>query len=281
MALTFPTQVFPVYFNSFVVPGAAMVSCPGKDWRKFYPAVNTDYSRWVLRSIIVVKGGSVVLFDTGFGNKQPHSFFEPFQLEGDYSLDIQLQEIGLSKTDITDVVLTHLHYDHCGGCLLKEGNKIVPAFPKAKLWISSQQWETALNPSEEEKESFLEENILPLGDFYNMQFVEEGGYLPGIYFKIANGHTRGQIVPLIKLSEGSLLFGADLFPSSAHLDPEINMAYDTDRAQAKMEKQQILNECIHNNYVVAFQHGLFIEAGKVSKSKNQIEVIPVKLDTLQ
>jgi glyoxylase-like metal-dependent hydrolase (beta-lactamase superfamily II) len=280
MSLTFPTQVFPVYFNSFVVPGAAMVVAPGKDWRKFYPAYNTDFSKWVLRSIIVVKGGSVVLVDAGFGNKQPASFFEPFQLEGDYALDSQLEEIGLSRNDITDVVLTHLHYDHCGGCLIREGNKIVPAFPKAKLWVSEKQWETAMNPSEEEKESFLDENILPLKDFYNIQFVDEGGYLPGIYFKIANGHTRGQIIPLIKLNEGSLLFGADLFPSSAHLDPEINMAYDTDRTQAKKEKQQILDECIRNNYVVAFQHGLFIEAAKVNRVKGQTEVAPVKLDTL-
>lgn len=280
MALSFPTQVFPVYFNSFVVPGAAMVAAPGKDWRKYYPAINTDFSRWVLRSLLVVKGGSVVLFDTGFGNKQPDSFFEPFQLEGDYALDNQLQEIGLSRNDITDVVLTHLHYDHCGGCLLKEGNKIVPAFPKAKLWISEKQWETAQNPTEEEKESFLDENILPLKDFYNIQFVEEGGFLPGIYFKILNGHTMGQIIPLIKLNEGSLLFGADLFPSSAHLDPEINMAYDTNREQAKKEKLQVLDECIRNNYVVAFQHGLFIEAAKVNRVKGQIEVAPVKLDAM-
>lgn len=281
MALTFPTQVFPVYFNSFVVPGAAMVSCPGKDWRKYYPAVDTDHSRWVLRSIIVVKGGSVILMDTGFGNKQPDSFFEPFHLEGDYNLGAQLHEIGLTKNDFTDVVLTHLHYDHCGGCLLKENGKIVPAFPRAKLWISSVQWETALNPTEEEKESFLDENIKPLADFYPIQFVEEGGFLPGIYFKIANGHTRGQIIPLIRLNEGkNLLFAADLFPSSAHLDPDINMAYDTDRITAKKEKQQILDECIRNNYIIAFQHGLFIEACTVSKVKGQLEVHPVKLEGL-
>lgn len=280
MALTFPTQIFPVYFQSFLVPGAAMVVAPGKDWRKFYPPVNTDFSKWVLRSLIVVKGGSVVLIDTGFGNKQTDSFFGQFHLEGEYSLDSQLAEIGLSKTDITDVVLTHLHYDHCGGCLLKEGNKIVPAFPRAKLWISSAQWETALNPSVEEKESFLDENIKPLPDFYPIQFVEEGGYLPGIYFKIANGHTTGQIIPLIKLSEGNLLFGADLFPSSAHLDSDINMAYDTDRTQAKKEKQQVLDECIRNNYIIAFQHGLFIEGCTVSKVRNQIEIIPVKLGSL-
>ena len=280
MSLTFPTQIFPVYFNSFVVPGSAMVVSPGKDWRKFYPAFGTDLSKWVLRSLIVVKGGSVVLFDTGFGNKQPDSFYEPFHLEGDYKIDAQLAEIGLSKNDITDVVLTHLHYDHCGGCLLKEGNKIVPAFPRAKLWISSVQWETALNPSEEEKESFLEENIKPLTDYYSIQFVEGGSYLPGIYFKIADGHTRGQIIPLIKLNQGSLLFGADLFPSSAHLDPEINMAYDVDRAHAKKEKHRILDECISNNYVIAFQHGLFIEACTVSRMKGQVEVHPVKLDSL-
>jgi len=280
MALSFPTQIFPVYFNSFMVPGAAMVVSPGKDWRKFYPSVNNDYSRWALRSLVVVKGGSVILIDTGFGNKQEDSFFEQFHLEGDYNVDQQLQEIGLSKNDITDVIITHLHYDHCGGCLLRDGNKIVPAYPKAKLWISAEQWETALNPAPEEKESFLDENIKPLPDFYNIQFVEEGGFLPGIYFKIANGHTRGQIIPLIKLNVGSLLFGADLFPSSAHLDPNINMAYDIDRKTAIREKEQMLDECIRNKYVIAFQHGLFIEAGRVSRVNNQVEVAPVKLDSI-
>jgi glyoxylase-like metal-dependent hydrolase (beta-lactamase superfamily II) len=277
MALTFPTQIFAVYFNSFVVPGADMVVAPGKDWRKLYPAYNHDYSKWALRSLIVSKGGSVVLFDTGFGNKQPESFFEPFQLEGDYCINQQLAEIGLTKNDITDVVLTHLHYDHCGGCLLKENNNIVAAFPKAKLWISSSQWENAMNPSEEEKESFLDENIKPLSDFYPIQFVEEGSYLPGIYFKITNGHTKGQIVPLIKLEQDSLLFGADLFPSSAHLDPDVNMFYDLDGEVAKAEKQTILDECIRNKYSIVFQHGLFIEACKVFYEKKLLRLSPIKL----
>lgn len=280
MALIFPTQIFSVCFNSFVVPGANMLAASDKDWRKLYPAETGDLTRWALRSLIVVKGGSVVLFDTGFGNKQFSAFFEPFKLQGAYKVDEQLHEIGLSKNDITDVVLTHLHYDHCGGCLLKEDNKVVAAFPKAKLWISSSQWENAMNPSEEEKGSFLDENIKPLSEFYPIQFVEEGSYLPGIYFKIADGHTKGQIIPLIKLDHGSLLFGADLFPSSAHLDPAVNMVYDLDQKIAESEKQLILEECIRNNYVITFQHGLFIEACKVSKERDQLVIKPVKLERL-
>ncbi|NJK95297.1 MAG: MBL fold metallo-hydrolase, partial [Bacteroidales bacterium] len=170
-----------------------------RDWRKLYPSAGQDLSRWVLRSLIVARQGSVVLFDTGFGNKQSDDFFRPFQLEGDYTLDSQLKDIGLTTNDITDVVLTHLHYDHCGGCLLKQGDTIVPAFPRAKLWISETQWDTANKPVEKERESFPEENIQPLKDYYPIQLADEGGYLPGIYFKIVHGHTRGQIIPLIRL----------------------------------------------------------------------------------
>jgi glyoxylase-like metal-dependent hydrolase (beta-lactamase superfamily II) len=277
MSLTFPTQIFPVYFSQFVVPGEAMVVSSHKDWRKIYPAAGNGFSKWALRSLVVVKGDSVVLIDTGFGNKQDDSFFEPFWLEGNYNPDGQLKEIGLSRNDITDVVLTHLHYDHCGGCLFKENDKIVAAYPKAKLWISSVQWKNALNPLTEEKDSFLDENIKPLPGFYPVQFVEEGGYLPGIYFKIANGHTRGQIIPLIKLDQGHLLFGADLFPSSSHLDPDVNMAYDMDQALAKKEKQQVMEECIRNDYTIFFQHGLNMEACKVSRKEAEILVHPVNI----
>lgn len=277
MTLSFPTQIFPVYFNKFVVPGASMVVSTNMDWRKIYPETGNGLSSWVLRSMLIIKGDSRILIDTGFGNKQSFSFFRPFQLEREYQIDDQLAKIGLTKNDITDVILTHLHYDHCGGCLLKEGETIVPAFPKAQLWISSEQWKTALNPSETEKESFPEENIKPLPDFYPIRFIEEeGGYLPGIYFKIVNGHTRGQLIPLIRVNQDTILFGADLFPSSAHLDPDINMAYDMDQVLAKHEKEQVLSECIKNSYIIAFQHGSYIEACTVSNPKRKLEIHPVK-----
>lgn len=272
-----PTQIFPIYFSQFVVPGEAMVVSPHLDWRELYPETGVGFSKWALRSLLVVNESSVTLIDTGFGNKQSASFFEPFCLEGDNNPHAQLKQFDFTRNDITDIVLTHLHYDHCGGCLFKENDKIVAAYPKAKLWISSIQWETALHPSEEEKESFLDENIKPLPDFYPVQFVKEGEYIPGIYFKIANGHTRGQIIPLIKLDNGYLLFGADLFPSSAHLDPEVNMFYDMDVAQAKTEKQQVLDECILNDYTIFFQHGLNMEACKVSRKEAEILVHPVNI----
>lgn len=270
------TQIFPIYFSQFVVPGEAMVVSPYGNWKELYPVAGNGLSKWALRSLIVVNGKTVTLIDTGFGNKQPASFFEPFCLEGDYNPDTQLKQVGLSRNDITDVVLTHLHYDHCGGCLFKENDKIVVAYPKAKLWISSAQWENALDPLPEEKDSFLDENIKPLQNYYPVEFVEEGEYIPGIYFRIVNGHTRGQIIPLIKLDNGYLLFGADLFPSSAHLHPDVNMAYDMDVAQAKKEKQQILEECIRNDYTIFFQHGLDMEACKISRKESEIVVHPVK-----
>jgi glyoxylase-like metal-dependent hydrolase (beta-lactamase superfamily II) len=282
MLQSFQTQIFPIYFNSFVVSGADMVASHDTDWRKLYPETGNGLSSWALRSLLVVKGDSIILFDTGFGNKQDFSFFRPFQLEGEYRLDRQLEEIGLSRNDITDVVLTHLHYDHCGGCLLNEGGHIVSAFPQAQLWISSRQWENWKNPLEQEKDSLLDENIRPLPDYYPIRFVEEeGSYLPGIYFKMAHGHTKGQIIPIVRMGRNNLLFGADLFPSSVHLDANVNMIYDMDIQQTITEKQAMLEECIRNSYIIAFQHGLYIQACTVSLTKKGLEVLPLKLADLK
>jgi glyoxylase-like metal-dependent hydrolase (beta-lactamase superfamily II) len=192
-------------------------------------------------------------------------------LNGNFSLANQLAELNLSSVDITDIILTHLHFDHCGGCLLEENGKIVPAFPKATLWISKLQWENAQHPVEKESSSFLPENINSLPEQYTINFIEqEGSYLPGVFFKLVHGHTAGQIIPLIQLQEKTFLFGADLFPSSAHLEPRVNMSYDIDAALATKEKELMLEECLSNNYTIIFQHSLYIECCTLKKHQSHI-----------
>ncbi len=271
------SKIIPVYFSNFMTPGNEMVFTQTQDWRKLYPSDGNGLTNWALRSIVVIKGESVILFDTGFGNKQSAEFFSQFYLNGDFTTDEQLSKHGLSVNDITDVVLTHLHFDHCGGCLLKENGSVGKAFPNAHLWISQKQWDTAMNPSEKEKESFLEENIKPLTEHYPVRFVDEGSYLPGIYFKLVNGHTQGQIIPIIRHKDKTYVFAADLFPSSIHIDPAVNMIYDMDIPLVAKEKQQMLEECLANNYVLIFQHGMHIEACTLERKKNEISIIPVRL----
>jgi len=265
--------IIPIRFDNFKVPGKDMVTKP--DWHKYYPAEENELSNWALRSVLIINNYKKILIDTGFGNKQNANFFESFYLNGNFSLSKQLADIGLTTDDITDVILTHLHYDHCGGCLLKNNGKIFPAFPQATLWISRQQWDTAQNPSEKEAGSFLPENINFLPNHYPITFIEEeGSYLPGIYFKIANGHTIGQIIPVIHLKNRSFLFGADLFPSSAHLTPEVNMTYDMDAELATQEKKAFLTECLKSNYTIIFQHGIYIEACTLKRQNS--EIVPDK-----
>jgi len=260
------------------VPGEEMITMP--DWSRYYPADENHLSNWALRSVLITNSYKKILIDTGFGNKQSDEFFKSFYLNGNFSSSKQFADLGLTNADITDVVLTHLHFDHCGGCLLKNNDTIIPAFPKATLWISKQQWDSAEHPTEKEASSFLPENINPLPDYYPITFIEEeGSYLPGIYFKLVNGHTAGQIIPIIRIKDKTFLFGADLFPSSAHLSPDINMVYDIDAGLAAKEKENILKECLANQHIIIFQHGLYIE-GCTLKCQND-KILPDKVIKLK
>ena len=262
------TKLYPIRFDNFRVAGEDMITKP--DWQKYYPA-DGILTNWALRSVLIVTEHRKILIDAGFGNKQSAEFFKPFQLNGDFSLTTQLAAINLSNSDITDVLLTHLHFDHCGGCLLRKNGEIIPAFPNASIWISKLQWESAQHPVAKEAESFLPENINPLPDNYPVNFIEEeGSYMPGLYFKLVHGHTAGQIVPVIYIQNKAFLFGADLFPSTAHLEPDVNMSYDVNAELATKEKQQMLEECFINKYTIIFQHSLYIESCTLKKQHSQI-----------
>ncbi len=261
--------IYLIRFDNFKVPGEEMITKP--DWPKYYPAEENHLSNWALRSVLIINNYKKILIDTGFGNKQSDGFFQSFYLNGNFSSSKQLADLGLTNANITDVVLTHLHFDHCGGCLLKDNDTIIPAFPKATLWFSKQQWDSAQHPNEKEVSSFLTENINPLPDHYPINFIkEEGSYLPNIYFKMANGHTAGQIIPIIQIKNKTFLFGADLYPSSAHLSPDINMAYDVDADLAAKEKESILDECLANQHIIIFQHGLYIESCTLKRQNEKI-----------
>jgi glyoxylase-like metal-dependent hydrolase (beta-lactamase superfamily II) len=262
--------IYPIRFDNFKVPGEEMIT--KTDWPKYYPAEN-QLSNWALRSVLIINSYKKILIDTGFGNKQNNEFFQSFYLNGNFLLSKQLTDLGLTNADITDVVLTHLHFDHCGGCLLKDEDTIVPAFPKATLWISKKQWDSAQHPTEKEADSFLPENIQPLPNYYPVNFItEEGSYLPNIFFRFANGHTAGQIIPVIRVKDKTYLFGADLFPSSAHLNPEVNMGYDIDPELATKEKEKFLIECLSNQDIIIFQHSLYVESCSLKRLNNKIMI---------
>jgi len=264
-------KIYPIRFENFKVPGGEMIT--KKDWHKYYPTEDGKLTNWALRSLLFEKGGRKILIDTGFGNMPSHEFLSQFYLNGDFSLGKQLSEVGLKAGDIDDIILTHLHLDHCGGCLTREGNLVVPAFPNATLWISQQQWDSALDPNEKEIDSFHSENIAMLEECYKINFIQEdGGYLPGVLFQLVHGHTTGQIIPIIRMKDKTVLFGADLFPSSAHLDPHVNMVYDIIPELTVCEKENFLNQIVENNYYVIFQHGLYIECCSLKHQKESVVI---------
>lgn len=264
-------QLFPIRFDNFKVDAADMLC--GIDFKNQYPVEASGLTNWALRSLLIRQDNRNILIDTGFGNKQDSNFFEQYHLNGNFSLQLQLQEIGLSAADITDVVLTHLHFDHCGGCLLKNDGDIAPTFPNAKLWITQIQWDAAINPDPREKDSFLPENISPLPTYYDIRFVQgNDAFSENINFNIVNGHTKGQLIPIIKCGRQSFLFGGDLFPSSVHIDPGMNMSYDMDINTAICEKSDMLEYCLDNNIFIIFQHGLYVECCSLKRYKSRIVV---------
>jgi glyoxylase-like metal-dependent hydrolase (beta-lactamase superfamily II) len=182
-------------------------------------------------------------------------------LNGDDSLEKSLSKLGLTKDDITDMVLTHLHFDHCGGSIEKIGeDQFAPAFKNATYWISRPQWEWATHPNRREKASFLKENIFPIEESGQLKLVEkEGELFPGIEVRFYDGHTDGQMIPFIKYNGRTIVFMADLLPSAAHVPLPYVMAYDTKPLITLKEKEQFFTEAIENNYILFLEHDLFHE----------------------
>jgi glyoxylase-like metal-dependent hydrolase (beta-lactamase superfamily II) len=255
-------QLYAIHTGNLKLDGGAMFGVvPKSIWNEVYPADENNLCNWAMRCLLVVDGDRKILIDNGIGNKQDEKFLKHYYLNGDDSLDKSLARLGYSKDDITDMFLTHLHFDHCGGSIINTGkDRYEPAFKNAYYWISRAQWEWATNPNRREKASFLKENIFPIRDSGKLKLVEvEGNLLPDIRVRFFNGHTDGQMLPLIKYKDKTIVFMADLLPSSAHVPLPYLMAYDTRPLVTLSEKEQFFDEAIANEYVLFFEHDLYNE----------------------
>ena len=255
-------ELHKIETGNFKLDGGAMFGVvPKVIWNDLYPADENNLCNWALRCLLIVEGDRKILIDNGIGEKQDDKFLKHYHLNGDATLKDSLGKLGYTTDDITDMVLTHLHFDHCGGSIKKIGDyTFEPTFKNATYWISKEQWDWATHPNRREKASFLKENIFPIEESGQLKLVEEEGELfPNFIIKFFNGHTNGQIIPHINYNGRTIVFMADLLPSTAHVPMPYIMAYDTRPLITLKEKEKFFNEAVENDYVLFFEHDIYYE----------------------
>ncbi|MBK7684476.1 MAG: MBL fold metallo-hydrolase [Bacteroidetes bacterium] len=242
----------------FKLDGGAMFGVvPKTMWQKLNPPDENNMCTWAMRCLLIEDGNKLILVDNGIGNKQDEKFFGHYYLHGDDTLEKSIRALGFGLDDITDVFLTHLHFDHCGGSVrrTKDGNGFESNFSKATFWSNENHWKWATEPNAREKASFLKENILPIQESGQLKFTNDGADLfPNVKVKYMNGHTDGMMLPHIQYKGRTIVFVADLLPSAAHLPIPFIMAYDTRPLISMNEKAAFIKEAQEKDFILFFEH---------------------------
>ena len=269
-------ELFTVDTGFFKLDGGAMFGVvPKSIWSRTNPSDENNLCPCAMRCLLVSDGNRLVLIDTGIGDKQDARFFSHYYLHGDASLTKSLQQLGVHPTDITDVFLTHLHFDHCGGSV-KYGShgQYELTFPRATYWTNEDHWNWATVPNPREKASFLEENILPLQEHGALKYLDLAtkSLFPGVDFLTMDGHTDKQMLPKMQYKGHTLVFMADLLPSVGHLPLAYVMGYDTRPLLTLQEKQQFLEIAARDQYVLFLEHDSVHECCTVKMTEKGVRV---------
>ncbi|MCC6723227.1 MAG: MBL fold metallo-hydrolase [Saprospiraceae bacterium] len=272
--------------GTFKLDGGAMFGIvPKRLWNKVNPADENNLCTWALRCLLIETGDRKILVDCSIGDKQDakwRSFFEP---DGAVSPLPALAAKSISPEEITDVFLTHLHFDHCGGgaCLDENGN-LVPTFPNATYWSNEQQWRTAMAPNEKEKASFLKENFVPLKEAGRVQFIDVQrdalDWLPGIKVHFTNGHTDAMMMLQMDTPKGQFIYCADTMPATFHLNMPWVMAYDIRPLATLEEKAWLLENAVANDWRLIFEHDPLTACASLMKNENGRVVVNEKIEVL-
>ena len=256
-------KLYSINAGHFKLDGGAMFGVvPKSMWKKLNAPDENNLCNWAMRCMLIEDEGRLILVDNGMGNKQDEKFFGHYFLNGNDTLDKSLVKYGFAKEDITDVFLTHLHFDHCGGSIERVGEKLLPAFKNATYWSNEDHWKWATQPNDREKASFLKENILPIQESQKLVFLDsvEGiEFVKNVNIRFVNGHTEAMMLPQIKYKDKTIIFMADLLPSVAHIPIPYVMAYDTRPLETLKEKKSFLTEAQQKDYVLFFEHDPEIE----------------------
>jgi glyoxylase-like metal-dependent hydrolase (beta-lactamase superfamily II) len=288
-------KLYSINTGYFKLDGGAMFGVvPKSIWNKLNPADENNMCSWALRCLLIEDEGKLILIDTGMGNKQDAKFFGHYYLHGNDTLEKSLAQHGFTAADITDVFLTHLHFDHCGGAIIKEGEKLVPAFKNATYWSNEQHWKWATEPNEREKASFLKENILPIEQSGQLKMVDSiktdgsvkltddskqglstvnyqlSSITTNLSFYIVNGHTAAMMLPKINYNGKTIVYMADLLPSVAHIPLPYVMGYDMFPLTTLNEKKAFLTEALANDYILFFEHDLVNECCNLQMTEKGI-----------
>jgi glyoxylase-like metal-dependent hydrolase (beta-lactamase superfamily II) len=274
-------KLYPIESGNFKLDGGAMFGVvPKTIWNKTNPADENNLIDIAARCLLIEDGNRLILIDTGLGNKQSEKFFGYYSLWGSHSLDKSLAKYGFHRDDITDVFMTHLHFDHCGGSVQwnhdKTGYEV--AFKNAKFWTNENHWEWATNPNPREKASFLSENILPIQESGQLNFIKKpnGDFSEtsdlgfGIFF--VDGHTEKMMIPHIQYQGKTICFMADLLPTAGHIPLPYVMGYDTRPLLTMPEKSKFLNTAVENNYYLFLEHDAHNEIITVEKTEKGIRL---------
>ncbi|MGJ1390005.1 MBL fold metallo-hydrolase [Sphingobacterium spiritivorum] len=250
-------QLHTIDTGFFKLDGGAMFGVVPKSlWQRTNPADEKNLCTWATRLLLIEEGSRLILVDTGLGDKQDAKFFGHYDLHGDDTLDKSLAKYGYNRQDITDVFLTHLHFDHCGGAIVRDGDKLIPSFANATYWSNEKHWNWAtVDPNPREKASFLAENILPIQESGQLRFIGEGQALTEhIDIRIANGHTEAMMLPQIRYKGKTILYMADLLPSVGHIPIPYVMSYDVRPLTTMQERKSYWEEIVDQEYILFLEH---------------------------
>tara|TARA_R110001632_G_scaffold112095_1_gene223067 strand:- start:102284 stop:103129 length:846 start_codon:yes stop_codon:yes gene_type:complete len=269
-------KIYPIETGNFKLDGGAMFGVvPKTIWQKTNPADANNLISMSMRCMLIEDGNRLILVDTGLGSKQSDKFFGYYFLFGDFSLDLSLAKYGFHRDDITDVFLTHLHFDHCGGSIQwnKDKTGYEPAFKNAKFWSNQEHWNWATNPNPREKASFLKENILPIEESGQLNFVDNNPSLQlGFEVLKMDGHTEKQMLPKITYQGKKIVFMADLLPTTGHIPLPYVMGYDTRPLLTIKEKASFLNEAADNEYFLFLEHDAYSELCTVQHTEKGVRL---------
>lgn len=260
----------------FKLDGGAMFGVvPKSIWQRSNPADEHNLCTWAMRCLLIEDGDRLILVDNGIGDKQDEKFLSHYYLHGEDTLERSLAAKGFSRDDITDVFLTHLHFDHCGGSILRVGDKLRPAFKNAFYWSNEKHWNWAVHPNDREKASFLKENILPIQESGQLRFIADTDgvqFHEGINIRFAYGHTDAMMLPQIQYKNKTIVYMADLLPSIGHIPLPYVMAYDMFPLQTLKEKKSFLQEAAEKEYILYLEHDPVNECCTLQQTEKGIRV---------